>query len=70
MRMRLRPLRGQTYETRDGNKVIFLEKQKDGMARIVGESSFTSVIKMDDLVLPIIDTKDYEKIAEDKKRHD
>ncbi len=62
--MRLKPLRGQTYET-DGGPVQFLEITPLGQVKVIVYDA-QRVIPVEHLNLPIIDTKDYENIQEDK----
>lgn len=60
MRMRLKPLRGQTYE-----KMIFMKMIGIKTAQVLSENHLINV-HIDILNLPIIDTKDYEKIPDEK----
>jgi hypothetical protein len=66
MKMRLKPLRGQTYKTEGGNEVVFICKTSDGYSVLFKDI----YVHVSDLVLPIIDTKDYEKIPEKKYKGD
>lgn len=68
VKLRLRPLRGKTYETKEYGPAVFIEQiflhsklydKKDG-------KQFT--VLTEELNLPIIDTKDYEKIPDEKYR--
>lgn len=61
MKLRLRPLRGQTYGI-----FKFLEMAGKDSAQVLTPNSSLIVVHIDQLKLPIIDTKDYEKIPEDK----
>lgn len=68
--MRLKPLRGQKYETNKLETVIFLEKTFEGNAKILTLDDEQRIIHIEDLMLPIIDTKDYEKIEDRKYKGD
>lgn len=71
MKMRLKPLRGQKYKA-EGHEceLVFVEKiDESDLVKVYGFGGIF-LLHIDDLNLPIIDTKDYEKIAEDKKHHD
>lgn len=62
--MRLKAKRGEKYQVGD-EKVTFLEAVGDEHARVIGANGMSRQILMDELPLPIIETKDYEKIAAD-----
>ena len=70
MRMRMKARRGEKYIICD-ETITFLqysgnpEDPDDPMdwCRIIGENGKSRAIPVDDLNLPIIDTKDYEKIS-------
>lgn len=66
MKMRLRPLRGQFYPSERG-EIQFIEKINGlhGICKVVRNGSLYQM-GIQEIILPIIDTKDYEKI-EDKK---
>lgn len=71
MKMRLRPLRGETYMYA-GRELLFLERiAGTNKAKMVnhmdGEMGIVEINKLD---LPIIDTKDYEKIEDRKYKGD
>lgn len=68
MKLRLRPLRGQMYHTKAGTLVTILENV-DGLVR-VETNGFIGQILISQLNLPIIDTKDYEKIEDTKYKGD
>lgn len=70
MRLRLRPLRGQFYGSERG-EIQFIEKINGlpGLCKVLqGLTIFQ--IPISDIVLPIIDTKDYEKIEDAKYKGD
>jgi hypothetical protein len=69
-RMRLKPLRGQTYASTVG-EIVFLEKQSgaDGWCNVLIKDARYSM-PINNIVLPIIDTKDYEKIEDRKYKGD
>lgn len=70
--MRLKPLRGQTFKMLDGRSFQFLEKLDGiyrGCSKVILEGRVTE-INTDNIELPIIDTKDYEKIPNEKYRGD
>jgi hypothetical protein len=69
MKLRRKPLRGELLETYNGKQVTFIEKNDRGICRILIDEK-EATINIDHLVIPIIDTRDYEKLAEDKKHHD
>lgn len=69
MKMRMKPLRGKRYETNLLETVVFLERTEQGNAKVLVNDALR-VIDIDDLMLPIIDTKDYEKIADEKRPTD
>lgn len=59
MRMRLKASRGQQFKI-NGEYVIFLEKINETAKILVNERVTT--VPIEDLELPIIDTRDYEKL--------
>lgn len=67
--MRLRPLRGQTYETVEGHMIRFIEN-KNGICSVLFGDEPMSHIHISEIALPIINTKDYEKIPDEKYRGD
>jgi hypothetical protein len=70
MKMRLKPLRGQFYKSSRG-EIQFIEKINGlhGLCKVFqGLDIFQ--IPIGDIVLPIIDTKDYEKIEDVKYKGD
>lgn len=70
MKLRLRPLRGQTYKTHGKfASVTFIEKTYGGMAKVYHDGGII-IIHSSNLDLPIIDTKDYEKIEGTKYKGD
>lgn len=66
--MRLKPRRGEKHKTITGETVTFLEVSGNvpEFCRVLNDKGFMITIKKDTLLLPIIDTKDYEKIGDDK----
>lgn len=76
MKLRLKPLRGQTYPSITGD-VVYLEQphqllkhfMDDPMIKVLKEGTIITIPKSA-LVLPIIDTKDYEKIPDEKYKGD
>lgn len=68
MRLRLRPLRGQTYDSHWGS-IKFIERMNLDLCKIIqnGEIRQVSIVG---IRLPIIDTKDYEKIEDTKYKGD
>lgn len=66
--MRLKPLRGQRFIV-DGEEVTFIEIMSNGKARVIHNASVRE-ISPSHLPLPIIDTKDYEKIKDTKYKGD
>lgn len=70
MKMRLRPLRGQFYKSAMG-EIQFIKRipRLHGLCKVLhGLDMFQ--IPIDDIVLPIIDTRDYEKIEDTKYKGD
>ena len=65
MKMRLKPLRGQTY-----GLYRFLEIAGKDKARVITPNDSIITVDIDELNLPIIDTRDYEKIADEKYKGD
>lgn len=66
--MRLKPLRGQTYEVENLGPSIFLEMLSDKkLCKMVTSQNGLQAVEIEKLNLPIIDTKDYEKIEEGAK---
>lgn len=63
MKLRLRPLRGQMY-----GLFRFLEMTGKDKARVITPNDSTITVNIDELKLPIIDTKDYEKIENEKTK--
>lgn len=68
MKMRLKPLRGQMCESTEG-PVKFLEQVADDHCKVLFNDAL-HIISMAQLDLPIIDTKDYEKIPDEKYKGD
>lgn len=64
MRMRLKPRRGEKRTTSQGVEVQILEEIVQGgqVVKVLLPNGKTDVVTKDDLDLPIIDTKDYEKL--------
>ena len=61
MRMRLKARRGEKIGAKDGRLVIYLESIKE-KCKVFADSGIL-VMDKDDLVLPVIETSDYEKIS-------
>ena len=70
MKMRLKPLRGKKYATQDYGDVTFLETVAGDACKIYSSTEKILIIPLENLSLPIIDTKDYEKIPDEKYRGD
>ncbi len=70
MKLRLKPLRGQTYLVDGVWSVMFLEKiDRTTYVKVIFNGS-TIVVPFSDMKIPIIDTKDYEKIQDTKYKGD
>jgi hypothetical protein len=67
MKMRRKPMRGELLETYDGRGVTFIERAASdkNVVKVIFNDR-TETFSINNLVLPIIDTKDYEKIADEK----
>lgn len=64
MRMRKKGIRGQTIGRRSGDAVIFLEDMTDpSLCKVLLSGETITVIAKADLLLPVIDTKEYEKLG-------
>lgn len=63
MRMRRKPYRGEHYRLGNGDEVTTLEA-KEKMVKVLLPNGKTMAVAKDDLNLPIIDTKDYEKLPQ------
>lgn len=70
MLMRQKPIRGKKYETNKLETVIFLERTAEGNAKVITLNDALRVMNIEDLMLPIIDTRDYEKIQDTKYKGD
>ena len=70
MKMREKPLRGKKYQTTGNGVVRFLERLEGGMANVIAEPNTYAQIPFSSIILSIIDTKDYEKIADEKYKGD
>jgi len=70
MKMRLKPLRGKVYDSAWGF-IQFIEPVRGsrGLCRVLMKEKIEEV-DVDGIRLPIIDTKDYEKIADEKYHGD
>jgi hypothetical protein len=68
MKMRLKPLRGQTYYMLDNRPITFLRRVYGG-AHVL-DTGQECLVKIEHIQLPIIDTKDYEKIEDAKYKGD
>lgn len=71
MKIKLKPLRGKKYYTEAYGDVKFIEVIGCGTCKVVCLATNKLItIPLDDLPLPIIDTKDYEKIEDTKYKGD
>lgn len=59
--MRERPIRGKKYRLFSGDEVVALEEMEDSVKVILPDDKLTTIAKRD-IDLPVIDTRDYEKI--------
>lgn len=69
MRMRLKPLRGAPYKTIADGDAIFLARISDDKCRILLNEQ-VMVCLISSLQLPVIETKNYEKIEDEKYKGD
>lgn len=71
MRMRLKPKRGEKHKTTSGCDITYLETYAADktMCKVLSDG-FVAVIPKTDIVLPIIETQDYEKIDPEKYHGD
>lgn len=63
MKMRLKPVRGQKWKWDRGNEVVVLEEVGEEMVSVILSNGKTANVLKNELALPIIETKDYEKIT-------